>query len=156
MVFRPYKVPFLFRHRSLLVSSTSVLVLVRRFGSRTKTEDSGVRKLLGCPNKSRSKAEWQKKEPNRCSERPFGQLSARVLESQTLSEQWGGRSDTPAVPPLINPPTHRWMTSRQMDARRSSSRRSAALRRWIRGINSVPASLFSVKATCSALPSWTG
>ena len=34
------EVPFLFRHRSLLVSSTSVLVLVRGDWSRAKTEDS--------------------------------------------------------------------------------------------------------------------
>ena len=40
-----HKVPFLFRHRSLLVSSTPALVLVRGSASRTKTEDSGVRKL---------------------------------------------------------------------------------------------------------------
>ena len=43
-----HEVPFLFRHRSLPVSSTSVLPLVRGPASRTKTEDSGVRKLLGC------------------------------------------------------------------------------------------------------------
>ena len=78
-----------------------------------------------------------------------------LLGRQALSERWDGKSDTPAAPPLINPPTHRWRTSRQTDAKRFSLRRSAAPRRWTRGINSVPASLFSVKATCSVSPSWT-
>ena len=37
-----HKVPFLFRHRTLLKSSTSALVLVRRDWSRAKTEESAA------------------------------------------------------------------------------------------------------------------